>query len=235
MSRAGDPRIAVMLKRLSAPVTLLLLALAVGGCGGSTSHAEHGSEFNGDTHFKLPNASRQQLPAWGPGVSGEVLPIRPRKGRLMVLFFGFTSCPDVCPTTLAATGAAVRLLPKEQQKQVEGAMVTVDPARDSGPKLKKYIGRFFARETAWGFRTDDAAELKKVERAFGASSEIAHEHEGGGHSDHRSGDYDVGHSSFRYAIDAQGKVVLMWQESATSEQVAEDLSRLLKGDERPGV
>lgn len=210
-------------------ITALALAALLAGCSsGGSSHEGHASEFNGDTHFKLPAASKQKLPAWGPGASGDMLPIRPQKGKLMVLFFGFTSCPDVCPTTMASTGAAVRMLPKAQQELVEGAMVTVDPARDSGPATRRYVAKFFPPAQAWGYRTAGAAELQRVERAYGASSEVESGHEGE-HGGHGKDNYDVGHSSFRYAINDQGKVVLMWQESVSSEEVAEDLKRLLAG------
>lgn len=220
-------------KFITSLLPALLLALIASGCGQSTSeNTPPPSNFNGDVNFKLPAAKDQKLPAYGPATAGEVLPIRPRQGKLMIVFFGFTSCPDVCPTTMGSTGAAVRLLPKADQKQVEGAMISVDPARDSGPALKRYVGKFFNAERAWGFRTDDIEALRKVERAFGASSEAEG---GGGHEEHgdqasaKPGNYDVSHSPFRYAVNQQGEVVLMWQQSATSEDVAEDIKRLLAG------
>lgn len=210
------------MKRPALPLAAALaaaLVLALSACGGSPAREQ---AFNGDTNFRLPNAPSAELPAWGDTLRGEVRPLRPAKGNLLLLFFGFTSCPDVCPTTMSALGAATRSLPPAMRSRIEAAMVTVDPRRDSGPDTAKYVRRFFRSQPAFGFRTANRARLAEVEKAFGAASEIApHQH---------GGDYEVTHTSYRYAVDDSGKVVLMWPYRMTSDQIAADLKVLLGGN-----
>jgi cytochrome oxidase Cu insertion factor (SCO1/SenC/PrrC family)/copper(I)-binding protein len=204
-----------------APLSLLLavlaaLLLSVAGCGGK---ADQKQSFNGETRFKLPGGTTASLPMYGGDQNGGTQPLRASPGKLMLLFFGFTSCPDVCPTTMSALGAATRSLPQDQRSRIEASMVTVDPARDSGPGIVKYLQHFFQEQTVFGFRTTDKAELAKAEKAFGAHSEIPR---------HKRGtNYEVEHSAYRYAVDDRGRILIVWPNALTSDEIAEDLPGLL--------
>lgn len=201
--------------RPSGLVLLLVAALALAGCGEP--------ELNGDTSMKLAGASSVKLPAWGEGLAGEERHLRPTKGKLMILYFGYTYCPDVCPTSMAALRSAVGTLPAERQKQLEFAMVTADPARDSGKRLVEYVGYFFPKQPVYGYRTTDFERLAKAEDAFGAASEI---------EPHKRGaNYAVTHTAYLYAIDRSGEVVVAWPFGALSDEIAEDLKVLLDRQE----
>lgn len=192
-------------------VALLLTAALLAGCGQPDLH--------GDTGIDLPQTRTVRLPAWGQGLEGRERPLRPTQGKLMILYFGYTSCPDVCPTSMAALRSAVRTLPREQQRQLEFAMVTGDPARDSGKRLLEYIGYFFPEQPVYGYRTTDMARLAKAEDAFGAASEI---------EPHKRGEnYSVTHTAYLYAIDHNGDVLVMWPFGALSTEIAHDLRILL--------
>lgn len=196
-------------------VAALLAASLVAGCNNSSSD----SEFVGMTEVNLPQSHTAALPAWGERLDGEFRRIRPKSGSLMAVYFGYTFCPDVCPTTLSGFGAAVRTLPQKDQQQIEAAMVTVDPARDKGPELVKYVQHFFPKSSAFAFRTTDEALLKRTLRAFGAAGEI---------DPHKRGEnYTVTHTASLYVVDRDGRVVLIWPYGTLSDDIAADLKVLL--------
>lgn len=206
-------------RALGMATMLAAITLAITGCGGSDAK----SGFNGMTQFKLPDAPTATMPAYGDGLKGKEQALRPQKGKLLLLYFGYTSCPDVCPTTMSALAMAVRSLAPEQQKQLEYGMVTGDPKRDTGKKLVSYLEHFFRDRPVYGFRTTDTRQLEKVEKAFGAASEI---------DPHKPGeDYTVTHTAFLYAVDRGGNVRVMWPFGALSEDIAADLKVLLEQPE----
>ncbi len=85
------------------------------------------------------------------------------RGKWVVLFFGYTHCPDVCPTTLGDTAAALRLMTPEQAKQIQVIFVSVDPERDALPMLRDYVTYFHPGFLAM---TGGEAELTKVAADF---------------------------------------------------------------------
>lgn len=64
------------------------------------------------------------------------------KGKLTLVYFGYTNCPDVCPTTMADLGTALRSLPAAVEKKVQVVFITSDPARDTPPKIKAWLAHF---------------------------------------------------------------------------------------------
>ncbi|HEX7354501.1 MAG TPA: SCO family protein [Mycobacteriales bacterium] len=64
------------------------------------------------------------------------------KGKLTLVYFGYTNCPDVCPTTMADIGTALRSLPASTQKKVQVVFVTSDPGRDTPPKIRAWLDHF---------------------------------------------------------------------------------------------
>jgi protein SCO1/2 len=123
------------LLQVAAGVSLgLLLALLIG-------RPEAGGAIRPGEEFLLPGP----LPAPDAELvshTGETVRLSElRAGRTLVLFFGYTHCPDVCPLTMAALGRARQLLGQDGERVV-GALVTVDPARDSVAQLAAYLSRF---------------------------------------------------------------------------------------------
>jgi protein SCO1/2 len=201
-------------------LTALLTAAVLAGCGGTSDE----NKFVGMTDVKLPDARSVALPAWGPGHRGEVKKLRPHVGEFLVVYFGYTFCPDVCPTTLSGLGAAVRSLPKTDQPKIEAGMVTVDPARDKGTHLVRYVRHFFPPASAWAFHTADKNALEQAERAFAATSTI---------DPHKPGEnYSVTHTASLFVVDRSGDVVLIWPYGTLSEDIASDLKLLLTRESR---
>lgn len=135
------------------------------------------------------------------------------RGKAVVLFFGFTHCPDICPTTLADIAGAVKSLGADAER-VQVLMVSVDPERDTPESLAKYVTAFDARFL--GLRGDLAA-TKKVASEF----KIYFEKRKQGES------YSVDHSAQSYVIDPQGRLRLLVRHDRIAQDLAPDLRTLL--------
>jgi protein SCO1/2 len=140
----------------------------------------------------------------------------------MLAFFGFTFCPDVCPTTLADLRLALAELKPSERDRVEMAIVTVDPKRDTAKALNRYVGHFFPEESFAAFRTDDPDRLARVEEQFGAAHELG--------KPKADGSYDVAHTAQVYGIDDRGVVRVEWPFGTAFEAIAAD-TRLLLGEQ----
>jgi len=162
-----------------------------------------------------------------PDVASIVLPdasqdgldfeMRAEDGHLLLVYFGYMSCPDVCPTSLNEVRKALGRLGDDAER-VDLAMVTVDPARDTGENLTLYVQGFV--EGAHALRTDDPEVLDEAAVAFGASYSVEENDEG---------EIEVGHSASIYAVDPDGTVVLTWPYGLEADAIATDL-RILLGD-----
>lgn len=137
------------------------------------------------------------------------------RGKAVVLFFGFTHCPDVCPTTLADMAQVMRELgPLADRVQV--LFVTVDPARDTQAALAKYVPAFDARFV--GLRGSEEAT-----RAVAKEFKIYFEKRPG----RTPGEYSVDHSAQSYVIDPQGRLRLFVRHERIAQDLAPDLRALL--------
>ncbi len=147
--------------------------------------------------------------------SGRATPFsfRAPEGELLVVYFGYTHCPDLCPTTLADLKMTRQLL-GEQGDRFTVAFATVDPERDTPEILNAYLRGFFP--DGHPLRTTDEEELATVEKGFLASSSIRK----------RGEEVQVSHTASTYVIDSSGTVVAEWLFGTTPDLMASDL-RLL--------
>lgn len=169
-------------------------------------------EVSGYTRDPAPNVSEVSLPA----ASGEGRVAMAPESGLRIVYFGYTSCPDVCPTTMADLKRALASLPEEQSAQVSFVMVTVDPDRDVAEKMDAYVTTFLPDGLA--ARTEDDAELRSVADVFGADYSVTTDDDG---------EIEVSHTAELYAVDESGTVVLQWPFGTAPESLAADLGRLL--------
>ena len=137
------------------------------------------------------------------------------RGKAVVLFFGFTHCPDICPTTLAEISQAIKQLGPDAER-VQVLVVSVDPERDTPEALGKYVTAFDPRFL--GLRGDLAA-TKKVASEF----KIYFEKRKQGAS------YTVDHSAQSYVIDPQGRLRLLVRHDRIGQDLASDLRAILRG------
>jgi protein SCO1/2 len=137
------------------------------------------------------------------------------KGKVVVMFFGYTQCPDVCPTTMAELAAVMKELgPKADQVQV--LFVTVDPARDTPALLKEYVPAFDPRFLGlYG----DAAATAKVAKDFKV---FVGKVEGA-----TPGSYTIDHTAGSYVFDRDGKLRLFVRNGQGPAPIAHDLKILL--------
>lgn len=137
-------------------------------------------------------------------------------GKLLVVYFGFTNCPDLCPTTLADLRSAFRRVSGSAEK-VEVAMVTVDPERDTADRLVPYLSSFVDDPVA--LRTTDTNLLERVEAAFLASSSIEKE---------ATGKVNVSHTAATYVVDETGTVIVEWPFGIGADGMENDLRILFE-------
>ena len=140
------------------------------------------------------------------------------RGKLVLLFFGFTHCPDVCPSTLSALTSARRQLadlPADQRPGV--VLVSVDPQRDTVERLAEYVAFFDPDFTGV---TGDAAVLDELTRQLGVAVVV-------GEPD-AAGNYTIDHTGTLFLVDPQGRVAAIFGMPHTADGIAQDYRRVLE-------
>jgi protein SCO1/2 len=142
-----------------------------------------------------------------PDANGQVRSLDEFRGRLVLLYFGYAQCPDVCPTDLAAIGGALRLL-GERAKDVQPLFVTLDPGRDTPPVLREYAGAFHPALIAL---RGSEAETQRIARSYKVYFEKVAD---------GKGSYSVDHTAFTYLLDRGGKYVAFLPPGTKPERIA---------------
>lgn len=141
-------------------------------------------------------------------------------GRFMLIYFGYTFCPDFCPMSLSTMAGALDLLPAEQAEQVVPILITIDPERDTVAQLAQYAPLFHPRLVAL---TGTLEEIKQAASAyrvyFAKAGEVAD-----------NADYLMDHSTFIYLVGPDGKYRTHFSHSATAEEMAEGVREALDQD-----
>jgi len=147
--------------------------------------------------------------------SGNDVSLSKYKGKIVLLNFGYTSCPDICPTTLGNLRTIYSEL-DDKQDDVQVVFISIDPERDKAGKLDEYV-KFFNNDFVGLTGTDD--QLKKVSDVFN----IFYFKEG----IDADKDYLMSHPTSIYLIDREGKLILKYPHNTKQEYIVEDLKRLL--------
>lgn len=134
------------------------------------------------------------------------------KGRYMLLFFGFTNCPDVCPMTLQRIADALDAAPELKDK-VTPVLITVDPARDTPEKMKEYVGYFGPTFRGLTGSPEQIASVLKVFGVYAKKVEL---------KDSALG-YTMDHSSFIYLFDRNGDFATLFDPTMESDAMAAKL------------
>ena len=138
------------------------------------------------------------------------------RGKVVVLYFGYTFCPDICPTSLSLLSVTLNELNAEELQQVQAIFVSVDPERDTLEHLKTYAGYFHQNIIgATGSREQIDAAVKK----YGAGYNIV--------KTDSEADYSVDHTSYTYIIDKSGKLQFSLAHGATPDEVSKSIRSLL--------
>ncbi len=185
-----------------------VLGLLAGAC---SSEPE---ELSGFVRTPLPSVADIALPDGSNG--GAPFQMVAPPGELLLVYFGYTECPDVCPTTLADVRKALRELGDDAEK-ITLAMETIDIERDTEEIITTYVQSFVP--DAHGLRAPDDATLRAAADIFGADYSVVINDEG---------KYEVGHTAHTYAVNDEGLILVTWAFGTEAEVMAQDIRLLLK-------
>ncbi|MBK0391787.1 SCO family protein [Ramlibacter algicola] len=150
-----------------------------------------------------------------PDVDGKPRSLADFRGKAVVVFFGYTQCPDVCPTTLAEIAEAKKLLGPDGQK-VQGIFITVDPERDTPEVLKQYVANFGPDFVALRGTPEQAAAVAKDFKVYFKKVEGK-----------APGTYTMDHTAASFVFDPQGRLRLYTRYGSGAQALASDLKLLL--------
>lgn len=136
--------------------------------------------------------------------------------RLTLIFFGYTHCPDECPTTMATLASGMLQLDSADRDNVQVVFVTTDPARDTGPVIRHWLDRF---DPSFVGVTGPLPKIKHAAEALGVPVSKGKRLPSGG--------YDVTHGTQVLALDGTNTVPVVWTLGATAPEFAHDIHQLL--------
>jgi protein SCO1/2 len=199
-----------MNKRSLIALALAAAGLCLTGCdwlGGTPKPAFKGVDLTGAAYAQSLNLTDQD---------GRARNLAEFKGKVVVVFFGYTQCPDVCPTTLAELAEVKRSLGADGEK-VQGIFVTIDPELDTAPLLKAYLSSFdpsFVALRGSESQTQEAAREFKVYYAKAPGK--------------APGSYTMDHTAASFLFDKQGRVRVFVRYGSGAQALADDIKLLLK-------
>lgn len=138
------------------------------------------------------------------------------KGKAVVVFFGFTQCPDACPTAMAELAEAKKLLGKDGDR-LQGIFISIDPERDTAPVLKAYMDNFDPSFLALRGTLEQTALTAKKFRIYYQKVDGK-----------TPGSYTMDHSAGSYVLDPQGRIRLFTRYGSGAAALADDIRLLLK-------
>lgn len=193
-----------MIKKYALIVVALVLALLLGGMfllrGGAVANAP-----------KLPAGADFVLQSADGAVDSKTL-----RGKVLLIYFGYTRCPDVCPASMAAGAMALKTLSAEERSRVRLLMVSVDPERDTLKHLKEYTAYFHPELIGV---TGSADEIAALAKAFGAGyirQPAA-----------ADGSYAVDHTTATYVVDPEGRLAAVLELGAPNDKIVSTVRKLL--------
>ena len=194
---------------------IVRLALVLTAAIMATACSDEPRPFAGWERTPTPVVGDLALPAVDADGSETDFTFKADDGDILLVYFGYTSCPDVCPTTLSDVRRATDRLGDEAER-VDLAMITIDPEVDTPDIVAGYVRSFLPRATA--IRTLDDGRLRAVADVFGADYGATEE----------EGERQVYHTGSLYAVDSEGQLILTWSFGTPLDDFESDLDRLLE-------
>jgi protein SCO1 len=196
MDRATRPLVMIAAFAASLAVGLLVMTWAMGGLKNVAAPAAIGGPF-------------QLTDQAGESVTDQNL-----KGRPTLIFFGFTHCPDVCPTSLFEISEVLRAMGKDADR-VNAYFVSVDPERDTKAAMKDYLSSFDPHLKGLTGDPQAVAKVLSAYRVYARKVPLKH------------GDYTMDHTALIYLMDREGRFVSPFNMKRSPEQAASELKRYL--------
>ena len=151
-----------------------------------------------------------------PDHNGQQRSLKDFKGKVAVVFFGYTQCPDVCPTTMQEMAEVKRMLGKDGDR-LQAIFVTVDPERDTADMLKAYMGNFDPSFLALRGTPEQTAAVAKDFKIYYKKVDGK-----------TPTSYTMDHSAGSYVYDPQGRIRLYHRYGSGAQALADDVKKLLK-------
>ena len=192
--------------KITLSIVTLLAGLAV-GVYFFRPHTFHGTVIQSPSpsfNFKLS------------GANGDVS-LNDYRGKLVLIYFGYTFCPDICPATLANVGQALRSLSEKQANDIQLIMISLDPERDTPENLAEYMNHFYP--TFIGITGSDE-QLAEVTSLYG----IFYQKSPGKTAE----TYLIDHTATLLVIDREGYLKLVFPFGVTVDEIADDLKYMLR-------
>ena len=188
-------------------MALLLAAFALVGCDQSDRnwHGKDISRLMPPLEFELINTQ------------GKAINASDSEGQVRLVFFGFTRCPDICPSTLARLSRAVGTLPDNERERVTIVFVSVDPHRDTPEQIAAYT-HFYGDRIAGV--TGSEPQLRRLAKRYRTTF--------GYDEPDENNNYNVSHSAGVYVFDARGRARLLLRPDLTVAQIRDDISALAR-------
>jgi protein SCO1 len=208
-----SPRFQMMnlLNRIGPLVCVFAGVLALAACAPSDKSLP---KFNATD---ITGASFAQTLALNDAATKTPRTLESFKGKVSIFFFGYTFCPDFCPTTMTTLNAALAKMKPEDAAQVEVVFVTVDPKRDKPEELAKYVAAFNRNFKALYGTEEATAVIAKDWKIIYQKAQVKDEFT-----------YLVDHSTQMYAFDKQARIRLMVRHEAGVDAIAQDLTTLVR-------
>jgi protein SCO1 len=166
----------------------------------------------------LPNEATQPSGVGGPfhltDQNGRAVSERDFKGEPFLVFFGFTNCPDICPTTLFEMSEVLKRLGPDADKTA-ALFISVDPERDTPEKLKDYVSSFHPRIFGLTGTPEEIALVEKEYRVYAKKVPL------------KDGDYTMDHTAVVYLMDKEGRFIAPFNLKKSADEAAADLRRRL--------
>jgi protein SCO1/2 len=196
MERTTRPLVVIGAFSASLVVGLVLMLWAMGGLRHVTAPAAIGGPF--------------QL----TDQSGQTVTDKSMQGRPSLIFFGFTHCPDVCPTTLFEISEVLKAMGADADR-VNAYYISVDPERDTQAAMKEYLSSFDPRLKGLTGNTEEIAKVLSEYRVYAKKVPL------------KDGDYTMDHTALVYLMDRNGKFVSPFNMNRKPEAAASDLKHYL--------
>lgn len=194
--RAIRPLVIIAAFAASLAIGLLVMMWLAGGFRGATPTASVGGPF------RLTDQA------------GQVVTEKSLQGRPTIIFFGFTHCPDICPTSLFEMSEVLRAMGPDADR-INAYFISVDPERDTPQAMKDYLQSFDPHLKGLTGSPDDVAKVLTAYRVYAKKVPL------------KDGDYTMDHTALIYLMDRDGKFVAPFNLKQTPEKAASDLKRYL--------
>ena len=200
------PHFSANRRALLAALSATVLAFALTACGKSEASLQdvHGIDLTGASFgdgFRLKDAD------------GKVRTLEDFKGKVLLMFFGFTQCPDVCPTALV-NAAEIKSLLGADGENLQVVFITVDPERDTPEVLREYAQAFDPSFIGLYGSAEETAEVAKAYRVYYAKVPTGNS-------------YTMEHTALTYVFDREGTLRMALRHEQTPEQSAEDIRKVM--------